>query len=799
MVTQKNTVFFNHNHHVIYVRGCTSLLDVLAFEGKETLSQPFHYRIEFTCADKALDQADFLLKPAGLTLHAPVAQPWGRCKLEPVRTIHGVVTGFEYLGSSRDEAHYALVLQPRMALLSNANNNAIFQDMSVPQIVESILRERHNMRGQDFLFSLTHKYPRREQVMQYGESDLRFISRLLSEVGIWFRFTPDTRLKIDVIEFFDSSHGYEKGLVLPDIPPSGHNDNGVDAVWGIERYYQVVTQKVSVQDYHYLNAGADMHVQVDITRGDSTTYGEAYHWGSHYSEPGDRFTRPLPVETGVFYARLHHERYLNGKAGMAGNSNCAVLAPGKVVNLADPAQEGGSLSPGMLVTSISCSARRDSCFTAHFTALPFTHDYCFRPQLIPHPQMSGTVPARVTSTTKNDIYGHIDKHGRYRVKLLFDRATWPEGSESLWVRQARPYAGETFGFHLPLLAGTEVAIAFEDGNPDRPYIAGALHNSSHPDLVTIRNYRRNVLRTPANNKIRLEDARNQEHIKVSTEYGGKSQLNLGHLVNSERQIRGEGFELRTDLWGAIRAKNGVLISADAQPSARGEQREMQAAISLLKGALLDLTRWGSIAPVHQNFPPDTAGLEHLVEGAAGLSSPVVVLSAPQGIAAVTPASALLHTGKSLHLQSQGEVQIATSARHAVNAAKSISLLAHQEGMRLVSAKGPLAVESHNDTLSLSALQDISVRSVQGQLTLTATKGITLACGGAAIHLSAQGNIEICSKGPLILKGAHCWLPPETFSSSSAGMPASAAAIPAAVCEGCLQRAQEQATGVVLRG
>ncbi|CAM8414248.1 hypothetical protein ENINMM134B_10095 [Enterobacter intestinihominis] len=83
-------------------------------------------------------------------------------------------------------------------------------------------------------------------------------------------------------------------------------------------------------------------------------------------------------------------------------------------------------------------------------------------------------------------------------------------------------------------------------NPDRPYIAGVLHDSAHGDHVTIRNYRRNVLRTPANNKIRLDDERGKEHIKVSTEYGGKSQLNLGHLVDSEKQQRGEGFELRTD-------------------------------------------------------------------------------------------------------------------------------------------------------------------------------------------------------------------------------------------------------------
>ncbi|HGR5276994.1 TPA: type VI secretion system tip protein VgrG, partial [Klebsiella pneumoniae] len=168
---------------------------------------------------------------ASLTLQAPVAQGFGINVQQPVRVIQGVVTGFERLSTSRDETHYALTLQPRLALLNRSHQNAIYQDQSVPQIVEKILRERHGLRGQDFLFSLTKTYPRREQVMQYGEDDLRFITRLLGEVGIWFRFTADTRLHIDVAEFCDSQQGYEKGLTLPSVPPSGQQSAGVDAVW----------------------------------------------------------------------------------------------------------------------------------------------------------------------------------------------------------------------------------------------------------------------------------------------------------------------------------------------------------------------------------------------------------------------------------------------------------------------------------------------------------------------------------------------------------------------------------------
>ncbi|QDE47195.1 type VI secretion system tip protein VgrG [Enterobacter hormaechei] len=153
-----------------------------------------------------------------------------------------------------------MTLEPRLALLSRSHQNAIYRDMSVPQIVEKILRERHGMRGRDFLFSLSKEYPRREQVMQYAEDDLHFITRLLGEVGIWFRFTTDTRLNIDVVEFYDSRQGYEKGLTLPSVPPSGQHSQ-VDSVWDMECRHKVVQKAVSTRDYNYRQATQDMNTR----------------------------------------------------------------------------------------------------------------------------------------------------------------------------------------------------------------------------------------------------------------------------------------------------------------------------------------------------------------------------------------------------------------------------------------------------------------------------------------------------------------------------------------------------------
>lgn len=745
---------FSHNHHMLAVKGCTAEPDVLAFEGDEALSKPFSYRIEFTSSDHAISKEMMLMKTGSLTLQAPVDQGYGIKVQQAVRTLQGVVTGFERLSTSHDETHYALTLRPRLALLDRSHQNAIYQDMSVPQIVEKILRERHNMRGQDFLFSLSKEYPRREQVMQYGEDDLHFITRLLGEVGIWFRFTTDTRLNIDVVEFYDSQQGYEKGLTLPSVPPSGQHSKGVDSVWGMACHHNVVQKQVSTRDYNYRQATEDMNTQVDATQGDSTTCGDAYHWGDNYLTRGNAYDHNPAPESGAFYARIRHERYLNGQTRTQGITSCPTLFPGQVLKVTGGYEVAEVFSAGVVITAMRTHARRDKDFAVNFDGIPDNTDFGFRPEPGSRPVMAGTLPARITSTTENDTYGHIDKDGRYRVNMLFDRDSWETGFESLWVRQSRPYAGDTYGLHLPLLAGTEVAIGFEDGNPDRPYIAGVLHDSAHGDHVTIRNYRRNVLRTPANNKIRLDDERGKEHIKVSTEYGGKSQLNLGHLVDSEKQQRGEGFELRTDSWGAIRAQKGIFISADGQARAQGQMLEMGPAISNLGDAREQMTSISDDAQKATANPADLqAQIKLLEQQLTDLKKSVLLLSAPDGMA--------LTSGQ--HLQvSAGQNLIATAGKNAdvsvvknlfVGVGNALSVFVRKLGIKLIANQGPVQVQAQNDLMELLARKEISIVSTEDEIKIIAKKKLTLNGGGSYIRIDASA-IESATAGEYRTKAGH---------------------------------------------
>ncbi|WP_414918408.1 DUF2345 domain-containing protein, partial [Pseudomonas sp. IT-P4] len=318
-----------------------------------------------------------------------------------------------------------------------------------------------------------------------------------------------------------------------------------------------------------------------------------------------------------------------------------------------------------------------------------------------------------------------------------------------------------------------------------------LHDSQHPDHVTMYNEKRNVLRTPANNKLRLDDTRGQEHIKLSTEHSGKSQLNLGHVVDAERQKRGEGFELRTDAWGAIRAGKGLFISSDEQSKAQGQVLEMGAASSLIEGAKGQIAYWQDIALAHHSRQPTLDGLQQLQTAAKDLADAAILLSAPKGIGAVTPASLLLKSGDALHLQSDDDINLAAVQRLLAHAIQGISLLAQQGGLRVVSGKGPLEIESHDDLLNLIAQLDVTMQSVQGHLLFTAKKGITLASGENFIRIDPNDGITQESSSKLTSRGQHVWEGP-------GGQSFPLMVLPKSVCEECLKIAQAEAAGAVMR-
>jgi len=743
------------NRYHLKIKGCTTPLDVESFRGREGLSTRYRYDVELTSADKDINPAAMLMKNVTFIMQTlPETAFHHTVAPEVQRTLYGVITHFSRLSVSNDEATYSLTFEPRLSLLDNARRSAIYQNMSVPEVVEKILREYHGWPGWLFEFQLSNTWPQREIITQFMLSDAEFISRLLSEVGIWFSFTQDGETGHEVVLFGDSGQGWQYGVSVPAVNPAGMHDNRAESVWNLQAYHQVTERSVSAHDYNYRTADAVLNADADVTHDDDkTTYGNDYHYTDGFLSEGEQVTRldGNNTESGYFYARLRHERQLNRQHRLSLESNSTLIAPGQILKAdGDP---GRAFANGMLVTAIECSASRQSHYRLKAEGIAYRDAVLFRPKHHPRARITVPLTARITSSQSSDIYSHIDKQGRYRVRFEFDKESWPQGGESPWLRRARDYAGDNFGLHLPLIQGTEVAVMFDGGHPDRPFIAWSLHDSRHPDHVTLENYKRNILRTPAANELRLQDDRGRENIHLSTPNSGKSQLNLGYNVadNDARQLRGEGAELRTDGHGVLRAAKGVFITADGQPQANGLMLDMHSAVSELEAAIAEASSLRAAAEMAKAELADVQKQTDLLNGTLkNLQQQALLLSAPSGIAQVTPASIQLAAGQSLIATTGQDADISIGKKLRIAVTETLSLFAKQLGIKLFAAAGKVEIQSQSDGLDMFAMKDMQISSQSGKVTVSAQTELRLECGGAWIEMKG-GSITLGGSGNVTVK------------------------------------------------
>ena len=783
----------SHNNYSLSVDGSDALssISVVSIKGQERLNEPWQYQIDFTSEDKQISIASMLSQTASLTFH-PNQSPLQMTKISSfdhvakTRKLYGIITEFSLVSISEDEARYRVSLESRMALLENHHQSAIFQNKSVIDVVDEVLRN-HNFIGIDFRFELKETYPVREFITQWQESDLNFIQRLLADVGLYFYFETHPEHHCDVIVISDYEKGYADGGKVTIKQPSGLNDRLRYSVWDLQFSSKTKPSQVSVNDYNYRMSDSNLYSSDNSQPKDMTMRGEDYRYEEHHKTQGDIQT----VESGNWYARIRHQHYVSEQFILTGQCNAYELTPGKLVTIADcPIAE---IKDGVVIVATECYGDRTESYQTRFTAIPYDALKPYRPAPLPWPQVSGTLPARVTSKD-DDTYGYIDTQGRYRIKFNFDLKNWQKGEESLWVRLAKPYAGDTYGFHFPLIDSTEVAVAFTNGNPDRPYIAHAMHDSSHPDHVTTINKHRNVIRTPANNKLRMDDKRGQEHIKLATEYG-KTQLNLGHLVDSEKTKRGEGFELRTDEWGAISAEKGIYITTETESKAKGKQLDMEGAKIQLSNALSIVQ---SLQKVVENSNAHSADIESQTElknTLTQLKESGIVGYAQEGIGLTSPKNIQLSTGKNISIIAKNNTEINVIKKITLAAGEALSFFAHKMGIKLLASKGKVEIQAQNDELSLMAKDEIQINSVDNSITLTAPRDITLISGGSYIKINGEG-IELGTPGNVVIKSAAfqkmgpASMNVNTQEAHFMDMP------PISLCVECLKRAARNANSML---
>ncbi|WP_118178584.1 type VI secretion system Vgr family protein [Paraburkholderia phosphatilytica] len=706
-------------------------LSVVSFEATERLGEPYRIVVRLTHPD-ALTRADYLGKDASFSI-----VPEG---IEG-RTFAGWISGFNELKTTRDFTSYEFVLDAHFARLAHVRTSRIYQHVTAPQIIEQVLR-RHGFLGHQFSFRLRRRYPQHAFRFQYQMDDLAWVQLLMKQEGIYSYFT--TGEHGDVLNLCDDidHYVYQPTLEVPYREPAGLASRN-DAVTSLKTVASTVARSFSVADYNPDNAWERLKDEANVAFQDTTTYGQPYVWGTHH----------LDAQGAKWEAQLRHEAAFAAQIVYEGQSSVLALSPARILHIdkALPDAPNGQV----IVEVVHCGAR-DAAYTNTYKAIPSDRRFRLPLDEANWPRISGTLSARVTSPDKYQ-YAYLTAAGYYTVRFDADFDAWPAGGESVPLRLAKPFAGALqTGFHFPLLDGTEVAIAFHDGDPNRPYIAHAMHNSHAVDLVTSENrwLSRNVIRTQSDNKLQFEDWQGEEHVKLSTPHSGKSQLTLGHIVNGKRERRGEGFELRTDMQGSVRAGGGILVSAYVQKNASGLQTEMDGAISqfnLTQAQAEGLARSAFVAKAE--VAELKAENQWLKEEFLGLKKAVIALTAPDGIGMATPGRVMISAGGDISAVTSSRFSLSAVKQVAVAAGEVISLFAQCMGIRLIAARGKVAIQAQSDAVEIVAHKNMQLTSASGTLTANAANGVVLQGGGTA-YIKVQGdNVEIGGVGDLVLKVA----------------------------------------------
>jgi type VI secretion system secreted protein VgrG len=429
--------------------------DVLLLEGLsgvEGVSRPFSFRLDLLSEDDAVSAADLLRTPAAVTLLLPGGDE---------RTIHGLVRRFVQEGRQEELTSYQAEIVPWLWFLSLSRESRIYQALSVLEIVEQVFR---GLGHADFELRCTKSYPKREFCVQYRETHLDFVSRLLEEEGIFYFFehSPDRHLLVlaDGNGAVKPCPGGERVRMAP------QGADADDVVGMLHWEEQACVGKVVLRDYDFLQPSLKLEGAIAAREPEEV-----------YDYPGE-FTAP---DEGERYARLRLEETGALRQVARGQSTCRAFQSGFRFDLEEHFRDAAN-QPYMLLQVQHVASAGDyraggdepMDYRNHFVAIP--HSVAFRPpRVTPPPLVQGSQTALVVGPAGEEVW--VDAHGRIKVQFYWDRVGKKDENSSCWVRVAQPWAGKGWGaVQIPRI-GNEVVVEFLEGDPDRPLVTGSVYNA----------------------------------------------------------------------------------------------------------------------------------------------------------------------------------------------------------------------------------------------------------------------------------------------------------------------------------
>lgn len=456
--------------------------------GREALNEAYAFVVDAISA-KPIGLDDMIGKAAKVEIRV----------VDEEAVVHGVVGAAETRDPTQNrEFCYRFHIVPELAMLRHSSQNQIYgtqKDVTVVDIVKDELSDANKTGSktassrvarnlQHDMLAASSDYPKLDFVMQYRESDFDFICRMCEKFGIFFMFDHGgDREKVvfgDRKENFRKIAGRELGQDLPFRGSAQIRSRGDHAIRSFNAAYATQAGAVTLREYN------EETPKVDLTVTESAAFagqGVRVDYGENYRDASE----------GRFLAARRAEELATRRLQYRGESNIPIIRPGFFFKLVDhPIDDFEQL---YVVTEVehritertplgfSSPDKEEEPYANRFTCVPF--DAGYRPPLTtPRPIVSGYLLARIDAAGEGKR-AEIDEYGRYRVQIVDEESGLGDGSASFYVRKIEPYGGaDGRGAHSTLLKGTEVALGFLAGDPDRPVILGAMSNAEMNNTVT---------------------------------------------------------------------------------------------------------------------------------------------------------------------------------------------------------------------------------------------------------------------------------------------------------------------------
>ena len=483
---------------------------------------------------------------------------------------NGFVSRFAQSGTDAKFTHFHMEVVPWLWFLTRSADCRIFQNMTVPNIVQKVFKDRG---FDDFKSSLTGNYESRDYCVQYRETDFNFVSRLMEQYGIYYFFQHEDGKHTLVLA--DSSSADQPCPIQSKVrythSAGAVNSEDVITAWQIEQ--ELRTGKYSLNDYNFKAPSANLLAS-------ETTVFEVDHNAGYeiYDYPGDYETQSDGSSTAKLRMQEEEVAHLVASA----SSVCRTLAPGYTFALED--HDRDDLNTEYLISEVQHvasmgegyahgqdGAHYSNNFTCIQASVPFR-----AARITPKPFVQGPQTARVVGPSGEEIY--VDKYGRVKVQFHWDRQGQEDENSSCWIRVSQPWAGQGWGAIWIPRIGQEVIVSFLEGDPDRPIITGRVYNADQtvpydlPDNDTRSTFKSRSSRGGGSsnyNEIRFEDKMGSEQVFINAEKDmdvnveNDSREKVGNdrsLIVTNDQKESVGGDLHTQVTGDANEKVGQNLS-----------------------------------------------------------------------------------------------------------------------------------------------------------------------------------------------------------------------------------------------